>query len=369
MNEPVWVPALDALARDTASCGDRSRRGAPPVSGRAEYLKGPRPSPVMVRLLACALPVLLLVPMMTVAQSDPPTLVPNQGPDVPGAGFPVATIEAINHHFAWGSYTHRVTVDAPDVTWTRAILEFHSYPHNPGGDPWDRTFIVGVQNTEVLHGTTTRGDFTLTEDITNYASLMRGDTFDVWVQSDSWVPAGHVAEITLAFFDEPVPSVVRPEYDRVVSPITKRGLGGPGSQAVATVDFGTAPASATIEFFTSGHGQQGEFWYQYGLTPPQFTIYVDEVPVGKVVALPYVYALLGFCCGAQSEAINQYAWWSGHQVLDAAGVHHGVGEIPSYRAELPADLAAMLSGEREVKVVKHNHGGSWPTSVNFLMND
>ncbi len=313
---------------------------------------------------------LILAPTLVVAQSDPPTLVPNQGPDVPGAGLPVATIDALEHHFAWGSYRYTVTVDAPDVDWTRAILEFNSRPNNPGGDPWDRTFIVGVQNTEVLHGTTTRGEFTLTEDITNYASLMRGESFNVWVQSDSWVPLGHIAAITLKFYNEPAPSVVRPEYDRVVSPITARGLGGPGSSAAATVDFGAAPESAVIEFFTSGHGQAGEFWYLEGIqTPPRFTIYVDDVPVGQVTAMPYVYALLGFCCGTLWETFNQHAWWSVHQGLDIAGVHHGVGEIPSYRAVLPDDLAAMLSGEREVKVVKHNHGGYWPTSVNFLLDD
>jgi hypothetical protein len=262
------------------------------------------------------------------------------------------------------------------------FLYYRSHPNHPGGDPWDRTFAVflgGVRDaqgawierpSEVLHGTTTRGDFDITEDVTEYASILRDKTrLNVSFHIDSWVGNGIMTTVRLDFFDDPTAPAGDHEYDEVVSPFRFTGVGrAPGvTQRVTFPDV--PPSRATLELFTSGHGPDGEFWWMTGnAQPPRFAIFVDGERVGTVHAMPYIYALLGFDGDQLAWTINQHAWWSVHLVLDRLGVHHGVGEIPSYRAEMPAEMLPLLTGDRDVRVVRENHGGSWPTSVNFLLD-
>lgn len=338
------------------------------------------------RLVALALVLTIVLPSTGMAQltdvTGPPVLVPDQGPEVPPATDPVAERHPVKSSVrTWGDvgvHTHEMTV--PDVAFDRVFLEYTSWPNHPNGDPWDRTFSVGVDGTELVHGTTTRGNFSITEDVTEYLALFEpGETVTVLTKLDTWEDNGIVEDVRFTFHDDPTAPAGDAPAQAVISPFYFDRLTGPGTTLETTASFpDEAPSSAVVELFTSGHGGCGEFWYTCpgnGATPPTFEIRVDGEPVGHVEAVPYVYALLGFDgddqAGSDSEEqaalVNQHLWWSGHKVLDRAGVHHGVGEIPAYRAQLPADLLPLLTGEQTVTVEKVDHGGVWPTSLSFLL--
>jgi hypothetical protein len=294
-----------------------------------------------------------------------PVLVPNQGPYVRPVTEPVASVVVFEaEHWAWTEAIRTRTVAL------RVILRFHSWPNGANGDPWDRLFAVHVEGVEVMRGVTTRGDFTVRDDITEYAVLLSGATARIGVHLSSWANDGLFTTVELLFYHEPTSLVGDQPASTIVAAYTHAGMGG---ERVTTVTFpAAAPGSATIELFTTGHTQDGEFWYLNALsdpTPPRFKVFIDGTHVGTVHAMPYIYPFIGFCCSSVSWLLNQHLWWSAHQVLSEAGVYTGSGIIPSYRAELPADLLPLLSGERTVMLVKENHRGYWPTSVTFLMDD
>ncbi len=317
-----------------------------------------------MRIASLAVFLLLAVPVA--ASVQPVTLTPDQGPDVPGAVH-VATVPAlVDNHHTFGRARHTATVDAPDADWNRVILTLHSYPDPVTGDPWDRVFMVFIEGTEVLHGTTTRGDMVMTEDITEYASLM-GGSFDVSTQIDIWQGSGIFMDVTLDFYNDPV--VPEQPAARVVSALSAVGLRE--AAVTRTVDVGS-PSSAVLEVFTSGHEGCGEFWYllceDAPWDPPHFRIDADGQTIATFDAPPYVYALLGFCCGTTSQVINHAMWYPAFAAGEATGVHFVTGEIPAYRAELTPEIVALLQGEVDITIQKENHDGWWPTSVNLLLD-
>jgi hypothetical protein len=322
-----------------------------------------------MRLRALVLASLLLLAVPMPAGAEPATLLPDQGPTVPGLGLPVATIPAIVHFLHSGDGPHFEVEDMPTVAWNRVLLVMHSAPF---GDPWDRTFRIGIEGTEVLHGTTPRGDFTVTQDITEYSSLLRGPNATVWSWIDSWVGNGIYVDVTLQFYDDPTAAQLpRQPFDQVASPFRVAGLGGSGSRVTTTYDFGSqAPTSGLVELITTGHTPGGEFWYQQVgqyRAAPRFLIYVDGVHVGTVHAMPYIYAFVGFCCGVVTDAVNQVLWGPAVVAQEAAGVHAVGGKTPSYRAEIPGEVLPLLQGSKDVRIVRELYGGSWPTSLNFLL--
>jgi hypothetical protein len=185
--------------------------------------------------------------------------------------------------------------------------------------------------------------------------------------------------LTLQFYDDPTALAVEPAAAQVLGVQRMAGMGIGGAATPVTLDFGaTAPASATVEFTASGHGDQ-EDWFLYPESPPTFTLLVDGQPVASAVAMPYTYAFLGFCSGpgctgtAQDRQIAGAMWWTAQQAADLAGVHQGVGEIPAYRATVsPTDLP-LLTGTHTVQVVLSNDAlgfadgsGVWITSASIL---
>ncbi|MGB0651886.1 MAG: peptide-N4-asparagine amidase [Thermoplasmatota archaeon] len=323
-----------------------------------------------MRLLAAVAVVLLLVLPATAQTGDGEAalLVPNQGQDLPPAGLPVATIyshQQVLH--PWGGNNIHAEVTPPDAEWDRVYVTYRSIPVEGDGDPWDRLFHVFIEGTEVLRGTTPRGDFWVTDDITEYASLMQ-DPFTVTSKVDVWQGTGFYVDIRFDFFDDVAPVELEHTYDSVHSAFTAAGLRG--TPRTTTVDFGSAaPSGGILEFFTSGHEQAGEFWWMEFQTDfPRFDIYVDGEHAGHVIAMPYIYALLGFCCDTTTQLINQAMWTAPWAAEEASGAHLGVGEIPSYRAAIPDHILPLLTGDTEVTMVKTNHGGWWPSSVNFLLD-
>jgi hypothetical protein len=133
-----------------------------------------------------------------------------------------------------------------------------------------------------------------------------------------------------------------------------------------------APDSAKVEIFLSGHGQAGEFWFEYG-GPPEFQLFVDGTEIATLTAMPYTYAFLGCEPMSTCEPVHGVAWWTAQQVADRLGVHNGTGEVPPYRATLDQADLALLRGARTVRVLQTERrvlsggGQNWPISVGFLL--
>lgn len=319
-------------------------------------------------------PVLLLVAVLVspfaLAAPQPATLLPQEGPDVPPASAPVATLVAFDNE-TWsydeGVRTHAVLV--PDVAWNRVVLTFQD---NPGTDPWDRLFGVGLGGVEVLHGTTPRAPMTLTKDVTSYAALLApGARVNVTLHFGTWVGYQKLS-VVLRFYDDATAPLVEGAHDATLGAFEFRGLCCGGSVVQTTVPFpDAAPTRAIVELTTSGHGQDGEFWWMDARAPPVFHVWVGGVEIARATAMPYTYALLGFSPqNTVDTAVHGAMWWTAQQGLDAAGVHPGVGEIPPYRAELPADALPLLVGAQDVRVTMDwsGPGGSWPTSLTFQLD-
>lgn len=324
---------------------------------------------------------MLLLPLLGVVPPGPaiagPALPHVAGPDVPTAGEPVVVTAFTDEVFSCTESIRHATVAVPAV-YDRVVIEF-SYEART--DPWDRLFGVTVGGAEVLRGTTPRADFTLTKDITEYASVLpAGDVTDVGLAVGSYV--GEVAASVRLFFyaDEATAPLVAAPAAAVVAPFALASLGGNGQRLTAVAHFPAAPpAAATVEVTLSGHGSE-EFWYQgTNPVPRSFDVVVDGTVIGTATAMPYVYALLGFgnanantaCVGpgtsTTGDTVHPVVWWTAPRVLDAAGVHGGIGEIPPYRASVDANHLSLLAGDRTVEVVQRGGAGRWVTSLSLLL--
>ncbi len=320
----------------------------------------PRSLPVVLVLAALA-----LAPLPAYGQAPAPAGVPQQGPDMPAAGLATTTVTVFEADlWSWTEGVRTATVPVP-AGYDRVLVELRIWPE---GDPWDRLFAVHVSGVEVLHGTTPRTDMTVRRDITEYSALLpEGGTADVGLYLGTWVGALR-ATLRLHFHaDEPTSLLVgRPADDVVPGMLFVWRGGGTVSRPVAFP--GTIPTMATVEFFASGHGSE-EFWYTDSVLPRVFEIHVDGTMVMRAVAMPYVYALLGFS-GSFGNTVHGPMWWTAQQGLDIAGVHTGVGEIPPYRATITdPDVLGLLSGDRTLEVKMGIQECCWITSVGFLLYD
>lgn len=316
-----------------------------------------------------------------------------EGPDIEPVTEPVAVVEAITDarwSCSGAMATRTITVPtAPDGTWDRIILEVDALPD---GDPWDRLLTAAIGGAEVLRATTPRTDMTLRKDVTGYSALLpQGQQVTVSLSIGSFVGAID-GRARLEFYDnEPTAAAVDRPATTVVPSHFFVGTGGHGQFRDSQVTFpATTPQSATIDFHTTGHGDE-EFWYRNGaiINVPQqrvaslrtFHLEVDGVEVGAVRAMPYVYALLGFgndnantaCVGPGTsntgDTLHPAMWWTAQQAADRAGIHGGVGEVPQYRITItdPAHLA-LLTGARTVRIMQENGGSVWYSSLSFLLD-
>src|SRR5581483_2993656 len=155
-------------------------------------------------------------------------------------------------------------------------------------------------------------------------------------------------------------------------------LNGKLCRLTSRIDFGAGtPASAQIDLFLSGHSSE-EFWYaptvngNNSALPRIFHVLIDGKEIGKVVGMPYVYALAGFD-GSTGDTLHPILWWTLQQALDEVGLHTGVGEIPAYRVVVPSSMLYLLDGVHTVEIVQE-HGpadagiGRWITSVRAMMD-
>jgi hypothetical protein len=307
----------------------------------------------------------------------PSPALPQEGPDVPAASAPVATVVVLDHVQFTGASWQGQTINVPAGPWNRVVLTWNQKPID---DPWDRTFSASIGGVEVLRGTTPRTNFTVEKDVTRYAALLpEGGTALVEGYADSFVGQGQIVTLTLAFYDDATAAAVDAPAAHVFGVQRFVGMSIGSSGPAQAIDFGpTAPANATVEFLASGHGDQ-EDWFLFPESPPTFTLLVDGQPIAQAEAMPYTYAFLGFCSGpgctgtAQDQEVAAVMWWTAQQALDVLGVHLGVGEIPAYRATVAPQDLALLQGARTVQVTlgddalgQANGSSVWITSAQVL---
>ncbi len=294
-------------------------------------------------------------------------------PDVPPQTAPVATVTAFQdetYRETEGTRTKRVAMPRLPkgrAGWDRIVVVFTGVPD---GDPWDRLFGVAVGNAEVIRGTTPRTSFTVRKDVTELAALFPSGARQRVSMTSGAYEGGQKYTVRFEFYlDEPTARFFT-RAKGAVGVFAFASIDGDGKYKQQRITFPkTAPAAAYVDVTLSGHTGTGEFWYlpEGGNSPDPrtFHVYVDGVEVGAVIAMPYVYALLGFG-GATGTTLHPLMWWTGQQALDQAGVHTGTGEIPPYRIEVPPDKLALFTGRRLVQVVQENGGPRWVTSLRVV---
>lgn len=314
-----------------------------------------------------------MILLICVSASAGPALPVVEGPDIPPASQPVATIDVFTDvRFECTERAETREVAVP-IGWNRAFAEVTI---EPDGDPWDRLYGVSIGGVEVLRGTTPRTAMTIRREVTEFASILpAGGATPVSLYLGSYVGA-LLGSVRLSFYADPI--APRPSATAAVGAFTWGRLLGDGSAIDSTVSFAsTAPTSAAVDITMSGHGSE-EFWFAPGL-PRAFHVFVDDTEVALVRPMPYVYALLGFgnanantpCVGpgtsTTGDRVHPVMWWTAQQGLDVAGVHTGTGEIPAYRAEIEADALGLLTGARSVRVVQEGGAATWLTSAAFVL--
>lgn len=257
--------------------------------------------------------------------------------------------------------------------WDRVELVFEN---QQPGDPFDRVFGVAVDGVELLRGTTPRVDFQLLKDVTEVRSLfVPGTQVTVTALNGTYI-GSQITTVRFRFYDSTADLTLTTPAKTVLPVVTFGSLVGNACRVGTTMHFpAKAPGTASIDVFASGHGSE-EFWYAPGVNsntepdPRVFHVLVDGVEVGKVVGMPYVYALAGFDTTSPLSATHEPTWWTAQYVLDRAGLHSGTGEIAGYRIDVPPALLGLLKGERYVEIVQENGGygtGRWITSARVLL--
>jgi len=323
------------------------------------------------RLLLLAAGLLLLAPVA--AHAAPPELLPYvEGPDQEAASQPDAVVSV--HERSMFSFSikpaalkrtvTRQLPKAPAGGWDRVILHYLDEP--TADEPWDRFFSVAVGDVELLRGTTPRADMKLRKDVTEYLSVL-GQGARRFTTEVATYTGGHVVSVRLEFYAGETRT--HQPHKAVVGAFRAVGIEPNHAQASRRTAVGRLSVrrgftSATLELTTTGHLQAGEFWYLEG-PPPVLHVRLDGEEIATGHALPYVYALLGF--EGQNDTAHPLMWWTAQQHLDRAGVHTGVGEIPPYRVDLPAETVAKLAGKHTLQVSVDGKG-LWVTSVSLLLD-
>jgi hypothetical protein len=177
-------------------------------------------------------------------------------------------------------HTAEATVDlpAPDA-WTRVIARLTADSRltipcscsgggECGGDPWDRTISVWMENPdptgpriELIHAITPFGTDARTGprvyemDVTPLAPLLTG-TRDLAVNIGTWVGNGWFVHLELEYVLDPCFPQPKPMADGLI-PLYKEGGVNSGNQDAVqpmTVDIPSAATQVFVRFFVSGHG-------------------------------------------------------------------------------------------------------------------
>ncbi len=259
--------------------------------------------------------------------------------------------------------------------WDRVELVFDNVQP---GDPFDRVFGVSVNGVELMRGTTPRTPFVMRRDVSKLSTLFKpGSTVTVGLMDGTYL-GEQQPTVRFEFYDGEITGARQAKARRVVPIQSFKSLNGNLCRLLTRVNFGAGlPANAQIDLFLSGHSSE-EFWYgptvnaNNEATPRVFHVLIDGKGVGKVVGMPYVYALAGLD-GSTGDTLHPILWWTLQNALDRIGLHTGVGEIPAYRIVVKPAMLYLLNGTHDVEIVQENGPddagiGRWITSVRAVMD-
>ncbi len=175
----------------------------------------------------------------------------------------------------------------------------------PGGGPWemivlnytgqavsgvyDSSFRAYVDQVQVLFGTTPEyGIWYVSQDITRYASLFSGGTFNFTFLLSAAVTNGYfLTSVSLAFYP-PAPGEFAPSVPDLILPLFHRVFVSTTTPVVyANAVVPTNVVNATLELWTYGFGPD-EFWYATQQSYRAMYVGVDGSPITAVLPFPYI---------------------------------------------------------------------------------
>ncbi len=279
------------------------------------------------------------------------------GPYVPA---PIDAIVVIPVYAAYVSHNTTSTIVNSSVCfpmgsyYSITVTFFDQYISNP----FDDSFVVQVNNTQILAGNTLENENTsVTQDVTDYYSIMQGlhsvtslspqfnpgyaSRLSTWFTFYKGIEAEHPNTVLTAFTDINFPTPVKDPLKNVLIPynVTR----------TFNVTFPAGITSAYINFYEQQNGND-EFWY--GNEPPfrEFRIYIGNTLVDTVEPYPNV----------QTGGGNLYLW----QPILAIGAE----VYPPHEISLTPYIS-LLHGKQEVRVEVINDESLWIRSaMNFMLN-
>lgn len=306
-------------------------------------------------------------------------LVVGVGSALPSRAADTITVTVLsNSLIAWGQPSVSAPITFPSGTFSSISVTLSD---NPDQDYYDRLFGVLVDGVEMVRGTTPRANWTTTQDVTRYASILSGQR-NVAVNLLSYQGVGHYVSLSFAFHRGTPPagvasSVTAPFSFDALAPRPDNGCPGGNtgdidpsvSPRISESRTFTRPAGlaskATLLLYLTAHGCD-EFFYTTLRPKPLRTVHVllDSKQIASFQPTPYTYALIGF----SSKSENSKIWWNAAQKMrESLGLHTGVGVIAPYSLS-PAALANMSAGTHTLGITIDNGSSYWVLSAELLLS-
>ncbi len=285
----------------------------------------------------------------SVAQSQAPPVPPSSA----GNEVVVAIYNAYVSHTTTSTITNQVTFPEGQFS-SITVTFFDQYVSNP----FDTSFIVSVNNVQILAGNTLENEnTTVTQNVTQYYSLFTG-TSTVLATCPQF-NAGYASYLTVWFTFHTGPKAQYP--NQVLPAFTDIGIPTPANAFPNNVPIPFNVSRSTNVVFPAGirnaylnlYEQQNgndEFWYT--LQPPfrEFRIFIGGVLVGTVQPYPNI----------QTGGGDLFLW---QPIL-------GIGAelYPPHMIPLNPYIS-LLTGEKQVTVQVINDENLWiRVAVNFMLN-
>lgn len=296
--------------------------------------------------------------------------------ELPSSAATVTSVSVLSDVLIpWGQPSASAAVDFPSGPFSKIEVLLSDRPDN---DFYDRLFGVMVDGVELVRGTTPRADWSTTQDVTRYASLLSGHR-TATVNLLSYQGVGHRVSLQFVFHHGPAPagvasSVVSPFSFTYLSPTPDKGCPGGNTgdidPSASPVISASAPftrgagSSATLVLYLTAHNCD-EFFYTTVRPSPLRTVHllIDGVEFTSFQPTPYVYALAGF----SSKGQNTLLWWNAAQKdRERLGIHDGSGVIPPYSITSPA-LNSLPPGPHTLGIRIDNGSSFWVLSAELLL--
>ena len=293
--------------------------------------------------------------MYNLALDNP--VIEKMAPPMPKSGNGTIVVVAVNSYFVSHTTTSSAAteVNFPKGSFSSiSVTFFDQYVSNP----FDTSFIVSVNNVQILAGNTVELENTsVTENVTQYSSILAGQQtvfatcpqfnpgyssyLSVWFTFTKGPSAQFPGQVIPAFNSTnfPTPSNAFPNNVPIPSNVSRS----------ATVQFPSGVKNAYMNLYEQQNGND-EFWYT--LQPPfrEFRISIGSTLVATVQPYPNI----------QTGGGDLFLW---QPIL-------GVGAVlyPPHRISLDPYLS-LLQGKKNVTIQVINDENLWiRVGLNFMIN-